>query len=269
MTVGRVRPGAARPHPAPSPHAGELLVRAEALGAGGAVVGVVEEVGGRVAAPTSRPGRERAGLVRVAPERAVAVPPELETHAALAVATDYVAAYGALVFHAQARPGERVLVHGAVRGAGLAAIDLADVLQLRVVATAPPRAHGYLSRRRAVELVLDDGDDWVAAVQDAGCVDVVLDDGLGAGTLVTDLAVLRWGGRLLHMGAAPRAALRDVAFGTYDASVVSLADLLDGKSVGAASAAATPPHVYREWAAALFRWCRCGGIEPVVNVPCG
>lgn len=52
-----------------------------------------------------------------------------------ALGVPYATAYRALVIRGQARSGETVLIHGATGGTGLAAVQLARMLDLRVLAT--------------------------------------------------------------------------------------------------------------------------------------
>jgi putative PIG3 family NAD(P)H quinone oxidoreductase len=165
--------------------------------------GEVDSVGSTVTAWT--PGDRVFGLVGggahaeylVTHERAVAaVPDSLGWREAGAVPEAFITAHDALVAQASVRPGDRVLIHAAASGVGLAAIQLARALgaipfgTTRTADKLPPaRAHG-----------LEDG--------------VVLGDGLGA----LEEAVRRWS------GSRGMDVVLDLVGGPYvAASVASLA----------------------------------------------
>ncbi|MFE5858909.1 polyketide synthase dehydratase domain-containing protein, partial [Streptomyces sp. NPDC056500] len=112
------------------------------LGSEGA--GVVTEVGPGVSGLTE--GDRVMGLfsggfgpVAVADQQAVVRIPESWSFAeAAAIPIVYLTAYYALVDIARAQPGERVLIHAAAGGVGMAAVQLAHHLNLEIYATASP-----------------------------------------------------------------------------------------------------------------------------------
>lgn len=108
------------------------------------VAGVVEEAGDRVPA-TLAPGTRVVAVTRFwgyadrvrAPAYAAApLPAALPFPVAAALPVSYLTAHLALVHVGNAKPGERVLVHGAAGGVGLAVLDLARPLGLELYATA-------------------------------------------------------------------------------------------------------------------------------------
>ena len=120
-----------------------------------------------------------------------------------AVNVPYATAYRALVHKAHAQPGEAVLIHGASGGVGLAAVQLALALGMRVIATAGSEAGLHILREQGVAVVLDHRNpnylDPVADVTGGVGVNVVLEM-LANVNLARDLAVLAKNGRVIVIG---------------------------------------------------------------------
>ena len=173
MRAATIRDGSisVQEHPDPVPQAGELLVRVRAAGLNGA--DMMQLAGGYPAppgAPADIPGLELAGEVvgsgdgvwrfepgdrvmavvagggqaelAVVHERlAMPVPDELDWDAAGGVPEVFTTAHDALFTQAQLTVGERLLVHGAAGGVGMAAVQLGEMAGARVTATVrDPRA---------------------------------------------------------------------------------------------------------------------------------
>ena len=167
MRAATIRDGeiAVQDHPDPSPHAGELLVRVHAAGLNGAdmlqLAGLYPAPPG---APEDIPGLELAGeVVQTGPgvsrfepgdrvmavvsgggqaemavvhERtAMPVPEDLDWTAAGGVPEVFTTAHDALFTQAELIVGERLLVHGAAGGVGMAAVQLGTMAGARVTAT--------------------------------------------------------------------------------------------------------------------------------------
>lgn len=135
---------------------------------------------------------------------AVATMPESWSfEAAATVPTVFFTVYYALHHLADLQPGERVLIHGAAGGVGLAAIQLARHLGAEIYATA-----GSDEKRDFVSLLgadhvfdsrsLSFADDILAVTQGEG-VDVVLNS-LAGEAIRRNLAVLKPFGRFLELG---------------------------------------------------------------------
>ncbi|MFB6233197.1 MAG: NADPH:quinone reductase [Haloarculaceae archaeon] len=110
-------------------------------------------------------------------------------------------AWRALVDHAALDPAEFCLLHGASGGVGHAAVQIADAVSARPIATAAPEYHDAVEDFGA-ETVLDYGrDDLGDAIADAsgGGVDVVLDHRLDD-YLQLDAEVADAGGRVVGIG---------------------------------------------------------------------
>uniref|UniRef100_A0AAU2JVZ7 SDR family NAD(P)-dependent oxidoreductase n=1 Tax=Streptomyces sp. NBC_00049 TaxID=2903617 RepID=A0AAU2JVZ7_9ACTN len=116
----------------------------------------------------------------------------------------FLTAFYALVDLAAVRPGERILVHGAAGGVGMAAVQVARHLGAEVFATASPgkwdtvRAGGVTGDHLANSRTLDFEADFLRATGGAG-VDVVLDS-LAREFVDASLRLLPGGGRFLEMG---------------------------------------------------------------------
>lgn len=113
-------------------------------------------------------------------------------------------AFTALRHHAQARPGETVLVHGASGGVGIAAIQFARAMGLRVFGTASSARGLELVRKEGAHLAFDHsrpdhGEEILKATGGRG-VDVVLEM-LANVNLATDLKLLALNGRVIIIGS--------------------------------------------------------------------
>ena len=167
MRAATIRDGSivVEEHPDPLPEAGELLVRVNAAGINGADM---MQLAGRYPAPPGAPqdipGLELAGevvelgrgvsrfepgdrvmavvagggqaeLAIVHESAAMPVPEELELAAAGGVPEVFTTAHDALLSQAGLTVGERLLVHGAAGGGGMAAVQLGTMAGARVTAT--------------------------------------------------------------------------------------------------------------------------------------
>jgi polyketide synthase 12 len=179
---------------------------------GNEAAGVVLEVGAGVTglAPGDRVMGlvlEAFGSVAVADRRMlVPMPAGWSFAQAASVPVVFLTAYYGLVDLAGLRRGERLLVHAAAGGVGMAAVQLARHLGVEVYATASPpkwdavRALGVVDERIASSRDLTFRDRFLAATGGAG-VDVVL-NALAGEFVDTSLALLPRGGRFIEMGKA-------------------------------------------------------------------
>ncbi|MEV5510568.1 type I polyketide synthase [Streptomyces orinoci] len=177
---------------------------------GSEAAGVVLEVGAEVT--DLKPGDrifgfvpEGFGPVAVADRRLIApMPSGCSFVRAAAVPLVYLTAYYGLVDLGGLRAGERVLVHAAAGGVGMAAVQLARHLGAEVFATASShkwdavRALGVPDGRIASSRELTFRDTFLEATDGAG-VDVVL-NALAGEYVDTTLELLPRGGRFLEMG---------------------------------------------------------------------
>lgn len=118
----------------------------------------------------------------------------------------YATAYRALRQKAQARPGEWLLIHGASGGVGLAALQFARAMGLRIIGTAGTADGLDLITRHGAHHALNHHDraylDQIRAITSypAGGVDVILEM-LSNVNLEHDLTLLAMHGRIVVIGA--------------------------------------------------------------------
>jgi NADPH:quinone reductase-like Zn-dependent oxidoreductase len=169
------------------------------------VAGVVAEVGEgvdggrvgeRVMAGTNFGGY--AEQVVVPAEDAIALPERLSFEEGAAVPVVYATAWAALYGYGSLCAGERVLVHSAAGGVGIAVLQLAKRGGAEVHGTASPGKHARLR-----ELGIDRAIDYRAARWWRGLpsYDLVV-DGIGGSSFQRSYALLRPGGRLVAIGVA-------------------------------------------------------------------
>jgi NADPH:quinone reductase len=219
-------------HPDPRPEAGELLVRVRAAGLNGADM---LQVAGRYPAPPGTPadipGLELAGevvecgravrrfepgdrvmaviagggqaeLAVVHESAAMPVPEELDWTAAGGVPEVFTTAHDALFTQAQLALGERLLVHGAAGGVGMAAVQLGVMAGARVTATVrDDHAREQIGTLGVQALAPDE-------FADHGPVDVILEL-VGAPNMEGNLQALAMRGRIvvIGVGAGARAEI--------------------------------------------------------------
>jgi NADPH:quinone reductase len=138
-------------------------------------------------------------------EAVFAVPGTLTLEEAASIPVVFATAWHCLVSAAKAKAGESVLVHAAGSGCGVAAIQIAKHLGLRVLATAGTDA----KLEKAKALGADEGINYRTStfkeetlrLTGGEGVDIVL-DGIGGETLVSSLECMRPLGRLVTYGKA-------------------------------------------------------------------
>jgi NADPH2:quinone reductase len=142
----------------------------------------------------------------VAPAAAVYRMPEgmsFEEGAALPII--YPTSYAALVFRAQLRAGETLLVHAAAGGVGIAAVQIGKALGARVIATAGGAEKCEIARANGADETIDySKEDFVERVKQltGGRGADVIYDSVGGDTFDQSLKCIAWNGRLLVIGFA-------------------------------------------------------------------
>ena len=136
------------------------------------------------------------------------VPPGMTFTEAATIPVAFTTAYDCLVNFARLRPGERVLVHAATGGVGLAAIQVAAHLGAEVCGTAgSERKREYLLRLGMTTVMDSRSLSFESGAVAAGGVDVVLNS-LGGDRIAAGLRTLRPAGRFIEIGK------RDLIAGT-------------------------------------------------------
>ena len=130
-------------------------------------------------------------------------PEHLSDEEAATIPICFLTVHHALCRLGQMQPGERVLIHAASGGVGLAAIQLARQVGVEIFATAGnPRKRQYL-KSLGIEHVMDSRSlefaDQIREATGGQGVDLVLNSLTGE-TIAASLSVLRAGGRFLELG---------------------------------------------------------------------
>lgn len=164
----------------------------------------------------------------------VPIPEGMRSEDAAGITIAYLTAYYGLHHLAKLRPGERVLVHAAAGGVGLAAVQLAKRCGAEIFATAGSPAKRDLLHRLGITHVMDSRSvafaTEVMAATDGRGVDVVLNS-LAGDFIPAGLRALAPGGRFLELGKRgiwtgdEVARLRpDVAYHAYDLGIAVQSD---------------------------------------------
>ncbi|AYF31955.1 polyketide synthase [Micromonospora tulbaghiae] len=203
---------------------------------GGEAAGIVLDVGPGV--DNVAPGDRVMGLcfgsfgpIGISDHRWLVKMPESWTYEqAAAIPIVWMTAYYGLVDLAELQPGEKVLIHAAAGGVGLAAVPLARHLGAEVYGTASPpkwpalRAAGLDDEHIANSRTLAFEQKFLAATGGAG-MDVVLDC-LADEFVDAGLRLLPRGGRFMEMGKTDKRDPRKVA-AEYPGVVYNVYDLME------------------------------------------
>ena len=153
--------------------------------------------GTRVMAGTRFGGYASEVVVPVAD--AVALPDGLSFEQGAAIPVNYATAWAALLGFGSLRPGEKVLVHAAAGGVGIAATQIAKHHGAEVHGTASAGKHEAI-RGFGVDVAHDyNTDGWEKGLE--GNFDIVL-DALGGASFKRSYKLMRPGGRLVAYGAS-------------------------------------------------------------------
>jgi myxalamid-type polyketide synthase MxaB len=160
------------------------------------------------------------------------IPNGIDAVTASSLPTVFWTAYHSLLQLAQLKKGERILIHAAAGGVGLAAIQVAQAVGAEIFATASPGKWDYL-RSQGVTYVMNsrtlDFADEILRVTGGMGVDVVLNSLSGA-VVERSFAALKQGGRFVEIGrlgsTIPDEAARrpDVAYSTFELGAVLARD---------------------------------------------
>lgn len=154
------------------------------------------QVGQRVVAPVRFGGYAERAVARA--DGVVPLPEEISFEQGAAIPINYATAWEGLMRAAHLQPGERVLIHAAAGGVGIAATQIARRAGAEVWGTASPGKHEAI-RGFGVQHPLDyTRDGWEREVPR---LDVVM-DALGGRSFRRSYRMLRAGGRLVCFGAS-------------------------------------------------------------------
>jgi NADPH:quinone reductase-like Zn-dependent oxidoreductase len=128
----------------------------------------------------------------------VALPDELTFEQGAAIPVNYGTAWAGLIGYGNLQPGERVLIHSAGGGVGIAATQIAKRRGVEVYGTASPGKHA-----RIAALGVDHAVDYTKAGWERGLpkFDLIM-DAVGGASFRRSYSLLRPGGRLVAFGAS-------------------------------------------------------------------
>ncbi len=169
------------------------------------VAGTVAEVGEgvtsvspgqRVLAGTSFGGY--ASQVVVPQDDVVPLPDRLTFEQGAAIPVNYATAWAGLIGYGSLQPGERVLIHSAGGGVGIAATQIAKRSGAEIYGTASPSKHARCSELGVDHMLDYTRDGWERGLPK---FDVIL-DAVGGRSFRRSYDLLRPGGRLVAFGAS-------------------------------------------------------------------
>jgi NADPH:quinone reductase-like Zn-dependent oxidoreductase len=128
----------------------------------------------------------------------IPLPDELSFEQGAAIPVNYGTAWAGLIDYGALRAGERVLIHSAGGGVGIAATQIAKRSGAEVYGTASPGKH-----ERIIELGVDHALDYTRSGWERGLpqFDVIM-DAVGGASFRRSYSLLRPGGRLVAFGAS-------------------------------------------------------------------
>ncbi len=237
--------------------------------------GVSRTIGERVFAITRFGGYS--DRVCVSSAQALPLPDGLSYEEGAAIPVNYLTAYQMLVQMGSVKPGERVLVHSAAGGVGLAAIDLCRVHGAEIIGTASASKHAAL-RERGVEHLVDyttqDYEREVSRLTGGRGVHLVL-DAMGGEHWKKGYRCLAPTGRLVMFGFSNaasgkdgsklsllRAALRTPWFSYPPPKLINDNKALIGVNLGHLWG---ETELLRDWLDRLLAWYAEGKIHPTVG----
>jgi NADPH:quinone reductase-like Zn-dependent oxidoreductase len=136
--------------------------------------------------------------VLVAASDAIPLPDGLSFEQGAAIPVNYATAWAALLGYGSLRAGERVLIHAAAGGVGIAALQLATAAGAEVHGTASPAKHARLAELGIARAIDYRKPRWWKGLPS---YDLIL-DAIGGRSFGRSYALLRPGGRLVAYGAS-------------------------------------------------------------------
>lgn len=157
-------------------------------------------VGDRVMAGTRFGGQ--AELVTVPADQVLPLPDRLSFEQGAAFPVNYGTAYAALIIMGSLREGDRVLIHAAAGGVGIAATQIARNVGAEIFGTASPSKHDAIRAQgvaHAIDYRSQDFEAEAMRITGGEGVDLII-DALGPTSFRKDYRLLRSGGRLVMYG---------------------------------------------------------------------
>jgi NADPH:quinone reductase-like Zn-dependent oxidoreductase len=219
----------------------------------------------RVAALTMIGGYSRYAVVPV--DHLVPVPPNLDPAEAVSLVLNYVTAYQMLYRVAQAKKGERTLIHSAAGGVGTAALQLGKIAGLEMYGTASKAKHGLVTSLGAtpIDYRTEDFRQRIRELAPEG-VDIVFDP-IGGRNWLASYACLRRGGTLVCYGASSAVSKGKSEAGIGFALLAVMKILPDGRHAdwyNIKTLRGAHPEQFREDLSKLFDLLAARQIQPVI-----
>ena len=182
----------------------------------------------------------------------------------VALPVNYLTAYATLVVMGSVRPGNRVLIHNAAGGVGVAALDICRIVGAETLGTASPHKHDFLQERgldHAIDYRNRDYELVVQELTDGQGVDLILDS-LGGQHWRKNYRLLKPTGRVVHFGASSMAPQKTRSLLAVLRALVSvpfytpLTLINANKGVLGVNLGHLWEHVemQRDWMAQIFEW---------------
>jgi NADPH:quinone reductase-like Zn-dependent oxidoreductase len=244
------------------------------------VSGEIEKVGPEV--KSFAPGQRVMALTKkgayaekvcVPAGQAVPMPPAMSFEGGAALPVNYLTAYHMLFYMGNVRLGERVLIHAAAGGVGLAAIELLKIAGAEIFGTASSSKFEFL-KERGVHHVIDyrnqDFETEVRRLTGGEGVDVVL-DAVGGESFAKSYRLLRPAGRLMVFGfsaavtGSKRSFLRAGASYLRRPKFDPLRMMGENRAVIGVHLGRLRPETIRHEYAALLKYFAEGHIRPHVD----
>jgi NADPH2:quinone reductase len=194
------------------------------------------------------------------------LPGGLPLDASVALAISYPTSYGGLVWRANLQSGERLLVHGAAGGVGLAAVEIGVALGAEVIGVASStEKRAVIESRGAAAIDGSELKNQVMAASGGAGVDVVYDP-VGGDLARETLSCLRPDGRLVSIGYAA-GGIPEIGYNILLVKNISVMGFNYGEYVGWGLVDRRDEYAPRIDAAQaqLLAWWRDGRIQPTVH----
>jgi NADPH2:quinone reductase len=143
--------------------------------------------------------------VAVPAKKIRAIPKGMSLTDAAGFSMTYPTSYAALVYRAQLRKGETLLVHAAAGGVGIAAVQIGKALGARVIGTVGSAEKVHVAKEAGCDEVINyKEEDFVEKVKELthGKGADVIYDPVGGEVFDKSTKVVSWGGRILVVGFA-------------------------------------------------------------------
>lgn len=248
------------------------------------ISGVVDQVGAQVKG--IREGDRVIGLCRFGgysdtvilhPQQVFPMPAAMDFPAAAAIPVNYLTAFQMLFVMGSLRQGDRILLHSAGGGVGLAVGEMARIAGAEVIGLASPAKHAFLKARGVHHLIDSRSNDLVAEVKKATGgrgVELALDP-IGGKSWSQSYECLRPTGRIVMFGIAAAATGKTKNRLSFLKTALSIPWLkfnpvtLINDNKGALGV--NMGHLWdeqekvRDWGLEILRWFEEGKIKPHVD----